>query len=170
MVCQVQESQLGNCCSSSKSHLCCISFVWPHNMSSEPKNVDDWERYVRPNFEELVRKLKPSSSLLDSLYNCGLLTQEEYNSLRLPSYTDENRSRDLLAKILPRKENDAFIKFCRVLTSKGQEHLVTEVMKIPSTHPARAPVQQIEHPQLEKPSLQPESKQQVRMRVSNLLF
>ena len=167
MVCQVQESQLGNCCSSSKSHLCCISFVWSHNMSLE--NYDDWEQYVRPNYEELVRKLKPSS-LLDSLYHRGLLTREEYNSLRLPSCTDENRSRDLLTQILPRKENNAFIKFCRVLNSKGQEHIVTEVMKIPSTHPARAPLQQIEHPQLEEPSLQPESKQQVRMRVSNLLF
>ena len=126
-------------------------------MSFESKNIIDWERYVRPNFKELVEKLKPSS-LLDSLVVCDLLTREECSSLRLAFSTEEDRSREFLLQILPRKENDAFIHFCRVLLNcKGQEHIVTEVMKIPSTHPARAP-------------LQSKSKQQVCMRVSNLLF
>ena len=122
------------------------------NMSS------DWELYITPNLSEIVQKLNPTL-LMERLRSCGVLTAEDCSSLRNGCSTEEERSRKLLHDILPRRGNDVFNQFCRILlTVEGQNHIVTQVMKVPSAHRART---QLQHVQPEESPLDPESSQRV---------
>ena len=119
-----------------------ISCVIKTNMSSEPE--EKWERYVVPKLQELVKKLNPSL-LLEDLRTCGLLTSEDCNTLRHDCSNEEERTRQILYDILPRRGNDAFDRFCDVLrTTEGQKHILSEVLQIKSMEESSVTCKEIE--------------------------
>jgi hypothetical protein len=82
---------------------------------------------------------------MDPLRSSRLLTRSEYSQLRATSLRDnpEEQARVLLNDILPKKQKGAFQIFCGILLrTPGQEHIVTDVLKLrPRPHPPGAPVQ-----------------------------
>ena len=85
-----------------------------------------WEKFLTPKFHEVVRNLRPSL-LLDRLVQERLLEMEEYNELRRdPHRTDEEISRVLLGKMLPKKGPQSFEKFCEALHAVPSQAFIAE--------------------------------------------
>jgi hypothetical protein len=93
-------------------------------------NLEDpeWDSLVTPRLPDVVKALRPTL-LLDDLRAARILSRTEYSEL-LEVSTEEMRSRMLLNDLLPR-QNGSFSNFCKILLKvEGQEHIVTEILKI----------------------------------------
>ena len=81
-----------------------------------------WDSNVRPLFSDLVQVLDPDS-FLNRLYSARLVTKGEYNHL-LSMSSREDKSRELLNDILPRKGPNSYDRFVAILReTEGQEHV-----------------------------------------------
>ena len=86
----------------------------------------EWEIYVRPKFDILV-KILLLSSFIDRLYAVALITLEEYEKIKTYNHMDGLKL--LLASILPRKGLGSFDRFLGVLKeTEGQKHVAQFIL------------------------------------------
>jgi hypothetical protein len=99
-----------------------------HEVAANLEEDPEWDSVVTPRLPDVVKALRPTL-LLDDLRAARILSRTEYSEL-LEVSTEEMRSRRLLNNLLPRK-NGSFSNFCKILLKvEGQEHIVTEILKI----------------------------------------
>lgn len=90
-----------------------------------------WERRVRPQFAQIVSRLK-ARSLLNLLFSERLIESRDVIRLKstLSFPTEEDVATELLLQVLPRAGPGAFDKFCKVLMNhRGQEEIAKMLMR-----------------------------------------
>lgn len=93
--------------------------------------MEKWDRIVTPHFADVVATLQPSL-LLNQLRQKNLIAGQELTKLR--TLTEHEQAQYLVNDLLPRKGKDSLDIFCDILlNTKGQEHIVTEILKYKPT-------------------------------------
>lgn len=88
--------------------------------------MDEWEEFVVPHFDEVVKYLKPAE-VMDSLRARGLVNRDEYTYLQTLQ-TEKSRSQKLLNDYLPTKGPGSFRTFCDILHSFSDQRIVADVI------------------------------------------
>ncbi|XP_062521743.1 uncharacterized protein LOC134196584 isoform X2 [Corticium candelabrum] len=82
-----------------------------------------WQSHMQPRYPGLIEGLRVSGTVLDHLYQSGLLDAEGRSTVdKVQSNTEQGRVRCLL-ELLERKPPGSFEKFCNVLDKVGYKHL-----------------------------------------------
>ena len=100
-------------------------------MVSLAESDDEWRQYVIDKLPQLVKNLRPSL-LLDELRASHLLSKGECQTVN-GCCTVMDQARTLL-DLLDYKGVGRLARFCKVLKVSGQEHIVSDVMELPTDH------------------------------------
>ena len=97
-----------------------------------------WQSHIRPRYSDLTTGLRVSGTVLDHLYQSGLLNPEERSTVdKVQSNTEEDRVRCLL-ELLEKKPPGSFENFCNVLEDDKVEYKHLAVMlRSESKHTSR---------------------------------